>query len=94
VIVLDTHIWVWWVQESKKLSHEQARTISEHEQNIIGVSAISLWEVSKLIELKRIELPLPLEKWFALATTYPGIRIIELTPQKRILKYAHVETVE
>ncbi len=48
---------------------------------MIGVSAISCWEISKLAEYGRIELPLPLKKWFGDALSYPGLELIELTPE-------------
>jgi PIN domain nuclease of toxin-antitoxin system len=48
---------------------------------VIGVSAISLWEIAKLVENGRLELPISLEKWFAQALNYPGVQIIELTPE-------------
>jgi PIN domain nuclease of toxin-antitoxin system len=45
------------------------------------VSSISLWEIAKLVELGRLELPVPLEKWFDQALAYPGIELIEITPK-------------
>lgn len=35
----------------------------------------------QLVENGRLELPVSLEKWFVQAMGYPGIRIIELTPE-------------
>ncbi|MFZ1040778.1 MAG: type II toxin-antitoxin system VapC family toxin [Anaerolineales bacterium] len=54
--------------------------IQSNEEGIIGVRSISLWEIAKLVELGRLELPISLEKWFAQALTYPGVELIELTP--------------
>jgi len=80
MIVLDTHVWVWWVLDNEKLSTRQQETIKENEAGEIGISAISIWEIAKLVELKKLELPHSLEDWFAEALNYPGIRVIELTP--------------
>ena len=55
--------------------------IEANEDGEIGISAISLWEISKLVANKRLELPIPLEKWFKQALSYPGVQIIELTPE-------------
>jgi PIN domain nuclease of toxin-antitoxin system len=52
-----------------------------NETDIIGVSAISAWEIAKLLEYNRLELPCPLNEWFYEALSYPGIRLIELTPE-------------
>jgi PIN domain nuclease of toxin-antitoxin system len=81
MIVLDTHIWVWWVHGDERLSSSQLEIIEANEDGEIGISAISLWEIAKLVENDRLELPVSLEKWFKQALNYPGVRIIELTPE-------------
>lgn len=83
MIVLDTHthIWVWWVHGDEALTKSQAGIIQANESDVIGVSVISLWEIAKLVELNRLELPCPLEEWFITALEYPGIRLLELTPK-------------
>jgi PIN domain nuclease of toxin-antitoxin system len=80
MIILDTHIWVWWVDGNDKLTKTQLETITIHETDVIGVSAISVWEVAKLVELGKIELQPSLYEWVENALNYPGIRLIELTP--------------
>ncbi len=80
MIVLDTHIWIWWVHEDPHLSQPQMDAISAHEGDIIGVNAISCWEIAKLVEYGRLELPCPLAEWFEQALAYPGIRLLPLTP--------------
>jgi PIN domain nuclease of toxin-antitoxin system len=81
VIVLDTHIWVWWVHGDDHLQQAQADIIAAHETDLIGVSAISCWEVAKLVEYHRLELPCSLSDWFAQALNYPGVQLLELTPE-------------
>jgi PIN domain nuclease of toxin-antitoxin system len=81
MIVLDTHIWVWWVHAGDQLTASQTRIIQASETDVIGVSAISVWEVAKLVEYGRLELPCPLPEWLDKALNYPGIRLIELTPE-------------
>jgi PIN domain nuclease of toxin-antitoxin system len=81
VIILDTHIWVWWVHDESKLTHAQLELIKNNEVDGIGISAISLWEVAKLVEHKRLILPCPLIEWFEQALSYPGVRVLELTPE-------------
>lgn len=81
MILLDTHIWVWWVHDESLLTPAQREAIRANEEDVIGVSAISCWEVAKLVEYGRLELPCPLEEWFELALSYPGIQILALTPE-------------
>jgi PIN domain nuclease of toxin-antitoxin system len=80
VIVLDTHIWVWWVHGDSRLSSSHAKLIEDNEHDGIGVSTISLWEVVKLVELGRLVLPVALDEWFTDALAYPGVTLVELTP--------------
>ena len=81
MIVLDTHVWIWWVLDYDKLTVRQQTAIKENEAGEIGVSAISIWEVAKLVELGKLELQHSLEEWFDQALSYPGIQVVELTPQ-------------
>jgi PIN domain nuclease of toxin-antitoxin system len=81
VIVLDTHIWVWWVHGDDRLTRTQTELITGNETDIIGVSAISCWEVAKLVEYSRLVLPCSLEEWFDQALSYPGVQLLELTPE-------------
>lgn len=52
----------------------------EGEADSFGVSVFSCWEVAKLVELGRIELPDPVEVWMRRALAYPGIQLLDLTP--------------
>lgn len=80
MIVLDTHIWIWWVQGDDRLTTPQSQAIQENETDSLGVSAISCWEVAKLVEKGRLQLPVDLEKWFELALAYPGIELLPISP--------------
>lgn len=81
MIVLDTHIWVWWIHGDDRLTTSQMELITTNEADIIGVSAISCWEVAKLVEYGRLALPCSLAEWFEQAFSYPGVQLIELTPE-------------
>ena len=41
MIVLDTHIWVWWVQDDQRLTAVQRQAIQEQEADVLGVSVNS-----------------------------------------------------
>jgi PIN domain nuclease of toxin-antitoxin system len=81
MILLDTHIWVWWVDDSQQLTDRQRHVIQDNVRSGLGVSAISCWEVAKLVEYRRLELACAIEEWMAQAVAYPGIQLLELTPQ-------------
>ena len=81
MIVLDTHIWVWWAHSTEHLTGPQTEVIGANERDVIGVSAISLWEIAKLVQADRLELPCSLQEWFKEALSYPGVQVLELTPE-------------
>ena len=79
MIVLDTHAWIWLNNESDKLSLAAAKAIEA--TDIVGVAAISLWEVSMLSAYNRIELNRPLLPWLRKACDLPNVHVIPLTPE-------------
>lgn len=81
MIVLDTHIWVWWVHGDSRLGSTHAQLIEANEDDEIGICTITIWEIAKLVELGRLVPPVPLDQWFADALAYPGVTLLELTPE-------------
>ncbi len=81
MIVLDTHIWLWWVHGDPLLPQNYRSYIQQHVSQGLGISIFSCWEVAKLVERGRISLPFPVEDWLHLALTEPGIRLLQLTPR-------------
>lgn len=81
MIILDTHIWIWWVHGDKQLLTEYRNYIQEHEADSLGICAISCWEVAKLVEGGRLMLPFPVGEWLSKALAYPGMRLLDLSPQ-------------
>jgi PIN domain nuclease of toxin-antitoxin system len=80
MIILDTHIWLWWVnQETEFLKPLWQKTIEE--ANEVGVSVISLFEVAWLQQHGRITLPCQQNEWFEKALAGSGISLMPLTPQ-------------
>lgn len=80
MIVLDTHVWIWWVHGDAMLSATTRALLDSSEQSGIAVSAISCWEVAKLVERGRLNLPCPVAAWLQQALAYPGVQLIELSP--------------
>lgn len=81
MIVLDTHIWLWWVHADPQLAPDHVAFLNDAAaREGLAVSAISCWEVAKLVSLGRVVLPLPIERWFAASLGYPGLTVIPLTP--------------
>jgi PIN domain nuclease of toxin-antitoxin system len=81
MIVLDTHIWIWWVHGDPKLSQTAIAAIQAHESDVIGISAMSCWEIAKLVEYDRLKLPCEISGWFEQALSYPAVQLLDLTPE-------------
>ena len=81
MIVLDTHVWIWWVHDDPTLSDSTRTLLESSEQAGIGISAISCWEVAKLVEHRRLSLPCPVFDGIQQALAYPGVRLLELSPR-------------
>lgn len=81
MILLDTHVWIWWVHDEPDLTAGCRTLLQEHEGDGLGISAISCWEVAKLVQRNRLVLPVPLEQWMDQALGYPGIQVLDLSPR-------------
>ena len=81
MIVLDTHVWAWWVHGDVQLPKGYRDSIQAHETDGLGVSIISCWEMAKLVEYRWLKLPVLVAEWFDQALAYPGIQLLELTPR-------------
>ena len=78
--VLDTHAWVGWMLGSSVLpSTERAALEGLPADRRPYLSAISLWEVAMLVDLKRLSLEMPLADWLAAAAHPRTIRVIPIT---------------
>lgn len=82
MIVLDTHIWIWWVQGDRQLlSRKHEEEIERNKATGLGLSAISCLEVARLAEGGRISLPCDVSEWITEALGYPGVILLPLSPQ-------------
>jgi len=62
VIILDTHIWLWWVNGNTAALGEKRKEMVDAADEAV-VSAISCFEVAWLEHHNRISLPVSKEKW-------------------------------
>lgn len=80
MILLDTHVWVWLIHGDSRLPRDLESLIEIQRSVGICVSAISCWEVAKLVERGRLELPLATDEWLSMALDGSGISVAPLTP--------------
>ena len=79
MIILDTHIWIWWVDNSQRLNQKYRDCIEEYQSQELGVSIISCWEVAKLVENRKLAFSISVDEWLVAALAYPGVQLLELT---------------
>ena len=78
--LLDTHAWLWWVTEDRRLSRRAKTTIdAARRDNDVWLSLISVWEIAKKVEKHQLTFDRPLSDWLDAATTIAGLQIAELT---------------
>jgi len=61
LILLDTHVLIWWKAGGGKLSQRAARAV--HASDTVLLSAISFWEIAVLERKSRIRLDRDLLRW-------------------------------
>ena len=77
MIVLDTHAWVWWLGEPRKLSKTATAAIeAAADADRLCVSAISAWEVGLLVARGRLKLTMDVEAWVAKSEALPFLEFI------------------
>jgi PIN domain nuclease of toxin-antitoxin system len=77
LIVLDTHVLIWWLNGDSSLSPRASRAIrneQEEEHGLILVSAISAWEIAMLIRQERLTLTMDVEDWLGIAAETERLR--------------------
>ncbi len=78
-LLLDTHVLVWAIQDTGMLSQPIRKLLTDESVSELLLSSISLWEISKLVQKKRLELGIDLHQWFDRALTHPKMRVVEIT---------------
>ena len=78
---LDTHVLVWWYADDRKLPRHYRRLLSQletrHER--VGVSAIGLWELAKLVDRGRLRLSRSLDDCLSDIEQNPSVEVLPIT---------------
>jgi PIN domain nuclease of toxin-antitoxin system len=88
MILIDTHIWIWWANGSSRLPLSYRGAI-ENSKDGIAISVISCWEFAKKIEKesrkslddRTLILSVSVDEWIEAACRLPRLTIIPLTPE-------------
>jgi len=80
MIVLDTHVLIWWVNGGKNLSTAARKAIESSlslSEDIL-VSSITAWEIAMLANKGRLTLTMDVSKWLASTAAIEGLRYIPI----------------
>jgi PIN domain nuclease of toxin-antitoxin system len=79
-ILLDTHVWIWLsIRQDQALSLAARKAIRSTSEK--WISAISCWELAKLVEKKRIGFSILVQTWIRQSLLEKDLRIAGLSPE-------------
>lgn len=85
-LLLDTHVFLWWVDDDPKLSN-RVRDLIADTDNTKFVSAVSAWELTIKTGLGKIRLDQPVSTFFS---TFTAENYFEVLP----IQLAHIYYTE
>lgn len=82
MILLDTHIWIWWISRSNRLTSDELASLDAlSTSGDISIASISLWEMANLVSLKRLTLNRSLDDWLQAATDPMFVKVHRISPK-------------
>ncbi len=80
MLILDTHVWVWWIggPACPPLSARCRRAISETAR--IGISAMSCIEIAWLVAAGRLAFDRDPRTWMEQSLSHPRVELVPITP--------------
>lgn len=80
MIVLDTHVLVWWVNGGNELTASAKQSINQElsDSGEILISSITAWEIAMLVDKERLSLTMNIDDWFAVVGEIEGVRFVPL----------------
>lgn len=80
-ILLDTHVLVWLLNDSTRISGKMYSKIEKAaDGDELFVSAITPWEIAMLVAKERLRFSRDVGEWLDLALSLPGIQLAPLSP--------------
>ena len=78
-VLLDTHVWVWWLSGSDRLPRREAASLDDlAAKGQLRLAAISLWEVQMAFSKGRFVPEDGFERWLRVAAAPETIQVLPL----------------
>lgn len=85
-ILLDTHVFLWWIADRPELSG-RAREIIADSANQLVLSAASGWEIAIKARLGRLQVPEALERFLTDQLVRNAIEVLPITMSHALRTY-------
>ncbi len=80
-VLLDTHIWIWWVNGEKALPQRERTKLNQAAAaEVPSLADFSLWEAQMLYSKKRLLLRQPFAQWLVEASLPDTVTMLRLSP--------------
>ncbi len=77
MIVLDTHVWIWFVSDPGKLSRKAKEAVEKAAaERLALISSMSVWETALLVLKGRLQLRMDFRDWLAKCEALPQFQFI------------------
>ena len=80
LLILDTHIWIWWVKQDSQLSRSIEKKLTESTAPL-AISSVSIYEAVRQIKRGRVSIDLPWQEWLHAATRESDIAIMNVSAE-------------
>lgn len=79
-LLLDTHVLLWWLAGTGRLSPAQARALERAETAIepVAIASITLWEIAKLAERGRLRFDQTVDVVLEEIEQHPALAVLPL----------------
>jgi PIN domain nuclease of toxin-antitoxin system len=81
MMLLDTHVWWWALNEPNKLSSKALKVIKKNPPCQRAIASISMWEFAMMVSTGRVEIRIPLDQWLDQAVNKSGLEVFDLSPK-------------
>jgi PIN domain nuclease of toxin-antitoxin system len=80
-MLLDTHIFLWWIFNAEKIPEAMLSALqtAEASKKKLSISVISLWEVAMLVKHKKISISVNMDSWFDEVESGSYVNVIPLS---------------
>lgn len=99
MIVLDTHVLIWWLLDAKKLSKRALESIEKAEkEKQLFISTITVWELAMLVKKGRLQLSGETRDLVEQIAKIPSLKILDISSQialeSVLLDYPHPDPAD